>query len=130
MQQFSRSLQQIEPLVRHGIQELQAGAPIDHTLREIALMGALVGSGVGVNQAIRSVERIEPQLLSFGGYERAETQFHPGVGKQQQAGYGVPYGYGKPQVGMPMGKGGVYGQQFGQQLPMTYAPSGTMWMGK
>jgi len=150
VQQLSRNLRQIEPLVRHGIAELQSGAPADHTLREIALMSTLVCAGATPSQAIRTVERFEPQLLGLlGPYERAETLYHPELARQQAL--GVPFGYGKTQFGVPMGKGvygkqlptgfvpagaGVYGKQlptafaptgagiYGKQLPMTYAPSG------
>ncbi|HEY8347194.1 MAG TPA: hypothetical protein VIL07_07945 [Symbiobacteriaceae bacterium] len=57
--------QKVEPIVRHGLRELRAGAPVDHVLREVALMAALVGTGLSASEAIRAVERAEPQLLGL-----------------------------------------------------------------
>lgn len=140
MQQFSRSLRQIEPIVRHGIQELQGGAPVDHTLREVALIGMLVGGGASVTEAIRTVERLEPQLLSYGGYEQAETTYHPGTygkptGAGKPAGYGMPTGVGKPTsygkpvgYGMPTGVGKPVG--YGMQPTAYGVPMGGAWMGR
>ncbi|HWI51898.1 MAG TPA: hypothetical protein VNT01_07140, partial [Symbiobacteriaceae bacterium] len=80
-------------------------------------------------QAIRAVEQVERQILSYGGYERAETQVHrAGPG---QAGYGKPAGYGK-QAGYGMQQG--YGMQpspYGQAGAPYGAPmGGGMWMGQ
>lgn len=130
LQQLSRSLRQIEPLVRHGIQELRQGAPIDHTLREVALMGTMVGAGLNANQAIRTVERFESQLLSYGGYERAEQAYHTAPWGQQVGGYGQQIGgYGQQIGGYGQQVGGGFGKM-GQQIPMTYVPSGNVWMGQ
>lgn len=123
MQQFTRNLRQIDPLVQHGLREIQSGAPVDHILREVALMGTLVGSGMNVNQAIRAVEQVERQILSYGGYERVETQFHRGApgqaGYGKQAGYGMQQGYGMQPS--PYGQAGApYGAPMG----------GGMWMGQ
>jgi hypothetical protein len=150
MQQLSRNLRQIEPIVQHGLQELQGGAPVDHTLREVALMASLVGGGVSMNEAIRTVERLESQLLSYGGYERAETMYHPGtygkptgVGKPAGVGkpvsYGMPTGVGKPVgYGMPTGVGKPVGMPVGVGKPVGYGmqptsygvPMGGVWMGR
>ncbi|MDF2627756.1 MAG: hypothetical protein K0R39_1587 [Symbiobacteriaceae bacterium] len=130
MQQLSRNLRQVEPIVQHGIQELQAGAPFDHTLREIALMATLVGAGISVREAIRAVEQAEPQLLSYGGYERAEPQMHGGV--YGKTGVGMPVGYAKP---MPAGYGKPvgYGMQptaYGKGVMPYGVPMGGIMMGR
>lgn len=115
------------------MQELQAGAPVEHVLREVGLMASLVGAGVSPTQAIRAVERAESRLIDMGVWERYETQYHPGYG---QPGYVAPTGYGKgrgygPTGGyaVPTGTWAPMGTTWGgQQVPMTYMP--TQWMGK
>jgi hypothetical protein len=68
----------ITPLVHHGLRELQLGLPIDHVLREVALMGVLVGAGMSPAKAIRSVEKAEPALLGLRPGEEREG-FHGGM---------------------------------------------------
>jgi hypothetical protein len=123
----------VAPLVRHGLQELQYGLPVEHVLREVALMGALVGTGVTPTQAVQAVERVEPTLLGLARGEERES-FHAGA-----AGAGAaPYGKGAAQFGMgPWATGAgtmgvpMYGQPsaFGKggATPSMMMPG---WMGK
>lgn len=74
-----RFVRQIEPLVAHGIRELQEGVPLDHTLREIALMGALIGAGLSARGAITTVEQQEAALVGLHPAEIAEP-FHAAGG--------------------------------------------------
>ncbi|HWI63038.1 MAG TPA: hypothetical protein VNT75_14415 [Symbiobacteriaceae bacterium] len=171
-QPLSRSLRQIEPLVRHGIQELREGTSLPHTLAEVAMMGALIGAGASANQAIRTVERLETQLLGGTGREMGETMYHGGMVQQGYAQPGmVTQAYGKPSfatqaIGVPgmatqayakpgvatqaygkpsfatqaygvpgmatqaYAKPGMATQAYGKQMPMTYSPMGSVWMGK
>ena len=73
-----RFVRRIEPLVAHGIREIESGAPIDHTLRETAVMGALVGAGMTPTQAIAAVERYEASLIGTYPGEALETPWHGG----------------------------------------------------
>jgi|GEM_PF-6120714 len=101
-----RFLRAVDPIVRHGIEELRLGLSIDHTLREVALMAALVGAGVAPTQAIRTVESREAELLGLPPGEAAE-RFHARRGRA----YGMPYGktcgttYGKAPTGYGTGQG-------------------------
>jgi hypothetical protein len=98
---MQRLLQSVEPVVRHGLREVQGGAPIQHALREIALMAALIGSGVPPAEAIRRVESGERGLIGFppGGepWERGQYPGHgypgPGMGTRPPMGTG-PWGPG------------------------------------
>ncbi|MFZ5827565.1 MAG: hypothetical protein ACOY94_24955 [Bacillota bacterium] len=67
------------------------GANLEHTLREVALMAALVGSGVSPTQAIRRVEVEEAQLLRGHPGEAVEP-YHTGA-------------FGAGQLMQPWGKG-------------------------
>lgn len=92
----------IEPIVQHGQREASMeGASLVHTLREVALMGALVGSGLPPQQAIEMVEAMEPQLIGpspAGEYEKPWTMGKgwPGMAKGGMMGKG---GMGKPWPG-------------------------------
>lgn len=74
-----RFVRQIEPLVTHGIRELQEGVPLDHILREVALMGALVGAGLTARGAITTVEQQEAALIGGHPAEVAEPFHAPGA---------------------------------------------------
>jgi hypothetical protein len=67
----------LEPIVRHGVRELNTGAPILHVLRQVALTSALVGAGLPPDQAHRIVESLEPLLIGMGPWERFEP-YYPG----------------------------------------------------
>jgi hypothetical protein len=100
MQQLSRAMGSVDALVNHGLSELQGGTSPAHVLREVALMGALVGAGMTASRAIRSIESAEARLV--GGAERAETGYHTGAGM----GMGMPMGMGMGVgMGMPMTMG-------------------------
>lgn len=73
-----RLVRQVDPIVRHGLQELQAGATAEHTLREVAIMSALVGAGASPAEAMRYVERREEALVGPEppGVEARERAFH------------------------------------------------------
>lgn len=91
-----RFMRSVEPIVRHGLRELRLGLPIDHVLREVTLMGALVGTGESPRRAIRTVERLEPRLLGLARGEAGEW-YHRGYTpywRHMRDGYGMPYGYG------------------------------------
>lgn len=125
MQQLSRALGRVDTLVNHAVSEIQGGANVQHVLREVALMGALVGAGISADRAIREVERAEAQLV--GGTEQVEAGYHQGVagqaygmpmytgqayGKQTGQVYGVPMGVGQT-FGVPTGIAQTYGKQMG-----------------
>jgi hypothetical protein len=89
-----RFVRQVEPIVHHGLRELRLGIPVDHTLREVALMGALVGAGMSPVQAIHSVERHEAALIGMPRGEQFEMMCHP-----QLAYGGKPWTMGAPDMG-------------------------------
>ncbi len=98
----------VEPIVAYGLREFRTeGANREHILREVALMGALVGTGMPAAQAIRLVEAMEPQLL---GMPRGETQEPDHAGYPDMGGWGKGFpwmgfpGMGFPGMGFP-GKG-------------------------
>lgn len=99
-----RFLRAVEPVVAHGLREMSVeGANLEHTLLEVALMSALVGSGVAPTQAIRRVEAEEAELLRTHPGEAVEP-YHAGA-----AGVGVgQFGKGVQPLGkgaQPWGKG-------------------------
>lgn len=49
----------VNPLVAHGIREACRGAPLEHTLRQIATAGVLTGMGCDPSQALAIVEEFE-----------------------------------------------------------------------
>lgn len=49
----------VGPIVEHGIREFAAGVSLDHTLRETAVAGVLIGMGCDPMQAIAAVEQFE-----------------------------------------------------------------------
>lgn len=99
-------MRRIEPIVRHGLREIEGGAAVEHTLREVALMGVLVGRGVPPAEAIRRVERREGPEAGLMPGESWERMHHPGMHGWAGGGYcGVPM-YG---AGMPWGMGGYGG---------------------
>lgn len=49
----------VDPIVCHGLMELERGQSPEHTLRECATMGVLVGMGSCPEQAIEEVEEWE-----------------------------------------------------------------------
>jgi hypothetical protein len=69
----------IDPIVQEGLTELQKGAPLVHTLREVILMGAFLGAGLSPREAMATVERYEPQLIGMGPWEAREPLRHPGL---------------------------------------------------
>lgn len=103
----------MDPIVRHGMRELKG--PLKHTLREVALIGALVGAGTPVNEAIRRVEQMEPRWVGRMPGEEWE-RMHGGWAGAGMPGM-MPGGMGMPGMGMtgkpmpPMGMPGkgVYG---------------------
>ena len=100
----------VEPIVAHGLREMRTeGADREHILREVALMSALVGSGMPAAQAIRLVEAMEPQLLGMPRGETREPE-HAGYGQYpDMGGYGKGFpGMGFPGMGFP-GMGGPPG---------------------
>jgi hypothetical protein len=72
-----RYIPMLEPIVRHGMRELNTGAPIPHVLRQVALTSALVGAGLPPARAHRIVESLEPLLIGMGPWERFEP-YHAG----------------------------------------------------
>lgn len=97
-------LKMVEPIVRHGMRELAEGVPVEHVLYEVALMAALVGSGVPAAQAIATIEKHEAELIGAPAGERAERKhwapgghWHPGAAM-------MPWGCGHMGKGMG-GKG-------------------------
>lgn len=124
-----RLLPMLEPIVNHGLRELATGATPQHTLTQIALMAALVGTGQAPQQAIRFVEQHEAALIGLdprSPAERAETMYHPGLGKPFQK--TAPWQTAAPfQTGFQFQKPTQTG--YGAQLPTTafpfgYAPTG------
>lgn len=71
----------VDAIVRHAAAELRMGAPLDHVLREAALMGALYGGGLSQQEAIRRLEAREAALLGpLGRWEIEEARqmgYHP-----------------------------------------------------
>lgn len=118
MQSMTRYLRMVDPVVQHGMREIQQGASVEHTLRETALIAAMVGAGIDPSRAIAQVERAEATLL----------------GPSPAAEYGAPVGYGK-QMPMTYGKQmpAAYGKQmpgaYGKQMPTMVAPYGQTWRG-
>lgn len=128
-----RFMRAVESLVAHGLREMSVeGASLEHVLREVALMGALVGSGVDPTEAIRQVESIEPQLLRTHPGERIEPYYpgHYGTGTTGAAdtagitgipgigtmGLPEPFGTGKAPFGKGVDMGGfptIYGKGIG-----------------
>jgi hypothetical protein len=99
----------LDPIVQHGIEELRAGVSIEHTLREVALMGAMVGKGASPAEAIRAVERREEALIGTEPQEAFERAFHPGLAAMFTMSAPMPYmmpGYSKMPMtkAMPMAK--------------------------
>lgn len=47
------------PLVEHGIHEFAYGVSLSHTLREMAVAGALLAMGCDPMQAIAAIEQFE-----------------------------------------------------------------------
>lgn len=66
-----RLVRMVEPIVRHGIRENALGVPLEHTLRQVAIMGVLVGAGASPARAIASVERREASLIGISPQEAA-----------------------------------------------------------
>jgi hypothetical protein len=139
------AVQAVEPLVLHGVQEIQYGGTIDHTLRQVSLAGWLMGRGMSASDAIRQVEAAE--YAGVGGLQRGEPAMEPG-----RTGYGMGYdmgmgtGYGKAMgtqmggaygkaMGMPMGAGygktmgGGYGKATAMPMGGGYAKASMMPMG-
>jgi len=104
----------VEPIVAHGLREFRTeGANREHILREVALMGALVGTGMPAAQAIRLVEAMEPQLL---GMPRGETQEPDHAGYPDMGGWGKGFPWmGFPGMGFP-GMGGWGKDGFGKGM--------------
>jgi hypothetical protein len=109
----------IEPIVRHGLNELSQGAPIEHVLCEVALISAMVGEGLPLREAIAKFERNERSLGQLPPSEAAEAGYHPGYaqplyqkpyGKMAPGGYsyGVPSGAAKPMAPGPWGGAAPY----------------------
>ena len=92
----------VEPIVAHGLREMRMeGANREHILREVALMSALVGTGMPAAQAIRLVEALEPQLLGMPRGEAREPE-HAGYGYPEMGGFGKGFpGMGFPGMGFP-----------------------------
>lgn len=90
----------VEPIVAHGLREMRTeGADREHILREVALMSALVGTGMPAVQAIRLVEAMEPQLL---GMPRGEAREPEHAGYPDMGGWGMGFpGMGFPGMGYP-----------------------------
>ncbi len=124
-----RYIRAVEPVVQHGLREMSLeGASLEHVIREVALMGALVGAGSTATEAIRQVEAIERELIGpspAGEYLGAGAGAVPGAGMYGK-GKGMPgvdmYGKGKGMPGVDMygkGKGmpgaGMYGK--GKGMP-------------
>ena len=98
-----RLMRAVEPIVAHGLRELRMeGANREHTLREVALMGALVGMGMPASQAIRLVEAMAAELLGMPRGEAREPE-HAGYGGYPgQGGWGKGFpGMGFPGMGFP-----------------------------
>lgn len=123
-----RYAQAVEPIVRHGLREGSVpGANLTHVLREVAIMGALVGAGLPAQEAIRQVEAVERQLLGwqpgevveYGPMGGAGYMKPPGMGFGKQPGMGKPpgMGFGKP-PGMMPGMGGKGGKMPGMMPGM------------
>lgn len=113
----------VEPIVAHGLREMRMeGANREHILREVALMSALVGTGMPAAQAIRLVEALEPQLLGMPRGEAREPE-HAGYGYPEMGGFGKGFpGMGFPGMGFPgmgyPGMGGWGKDGFGKGMMM------------
>lgn len=132
-----RYLRAVEALVAHGVREMSVeGASLEHTLREVALMAALVGAGANPTTAIRQVEAIEPELLRMHPGEAIEG-FHTGAIPGAFGKGATPYGKGAGipgATGVPGTMPGAYGKgamPYGKTIgaPGAYG-KGTMPYGK
>ncbi|HLN63595.1 MAG TPA: hypothetical protein VK464_18825 [Symbiobacteriaceae bacterium] len=118
----SAAVQTVQPLVEHGLREIQAGGTVEHSLREVALAGWLVGRGQTPQNAIRIVEQSE--YAGVDGLRRGEPAYEPGYGGAT----GWPGTGGMPGTGMMPGWPGM-GTGMMPGMPGVGAPGGMPGMG-
>lgn len=101
----------LTPIVQHGTREIRMGAPLEHVLREVALVGALMGTGMTAQQALQYVEQRERQMIGMPARGEAWEPWHRAPAQPQPRPQprppvtrpGVPYGYPAPGMGAPGG---------------------------
>lgn len=65
-----RMARMVEPAVEHGVKEMSKGAPVEHAMREVALIGLMIGVGYPAHMAVRHVERKEHMMMEHHHHHR------------------------------------------------------------